>query len=70
VTVKAGSAVIFTEALTHGTLPWKGKNERRTLFYKYCPHPSAWAKYLYNCDDYPDLTASQQQILSPPGVYP
>ncbi|GAX40284.1 hypothetical protein NIES4075_12480 [Tolypothrix sp. NIES-4075] len=70
VTVKAGSAIIFTEALTHGTLPWKGKNERRTLFYKYSPHPSAWAKYLYNCDDYPDLSASQRQILSPPGVYP
>ena len=24
-----------TEALTHGTISWKGKGERRTLLYKY-----------------------------------
>jgi hypothetical protein len=69
VTVKAGSAIIFTEALTHGTLPWHGAGERRTLFYKYSPHPSAWLKCSYNADDYPDLTPSQRQILSKPGVY-
>ncbi len=33
--MKAGSALIFTEALTHGTLPWKGSHERRTLLYRY-----------------------------------
>ncbi len=26
---KAGDAVIFTGTLTHGTLPWKGKHQRR-----------------------------------------
>ncbi len=67
---KAGTAIIFTEALTHGTLPWKGQHERRTLFYKYSPHPSAWARYYYNPDDYPDLTESQRRILRTPGVYP
>jgi ectoine hydroxylase-related dioxygenase (phytanoyl-CoA dioxygenase family) len=67
---KAGTAIIFTEALTHGTLPWKGQHERRTLFYKYSPHPSAWARYYYNPDDYPDLTESQCRILKTPGVYP
>jgi hypothetical protein len=70
VTVKAGSAIIFTEALSHGTLPWRGAGDRRTLFYKYSPYPSAWARYFYNTDDYPDLTPSQRQILSQPGVYP
>ena len=34
---KAGSAVIFTEALTHGTLPWTADHERRALFYRYTP---------------------------------
>ena len=29
---KAGSAVIFTEALTHGTLPWTADHERRAFF--------------------------------------
>ncbi|OUL33796.1 mitomycin antibiotics/polyketide fumonisin biosynthesis protein [Nostoc sp. T09] len=69
-TLKAGSAIIFTEALTHGTLPWWGTHERRTLFYKYSPRPSAWSTDSYNADDYPDLTASQKQILRKPGIYP
>ncbi|MBO3457150.1 phytanoyl-CoA dioxygenase family protein [Aetokthonos hydrillicola Thurmond2011] len=67
---KAGTAIIFTEALSHGTLPWKGQHERRTLFYKYSPYASAWARYYYNPDDYPDLTQNQRQILKTPGFYP
>ena len=67
---KAGTAILFTEALSHGTLPWKGQHERRTLFYKYSPYPSAWARYYYNPDDYPDLTEEQKRILKTPGFYP
>ncbi len=70
VTVKAGSAIIFTEGLTHGTLPWRGKGDRRTIFYKYSPQPSAWARYYYNPDNFPDLTPSQRQILKTPGLCP
>jgi ectoine hydroxylase-related dioxygenase (phytanoyl-CoA dioxygenase family) len=52
VACKAGSAVIFTEALTHGTLPWTGERQRRTLLTRYTrgnmsylrPRPTpAWA---------------------------
>lgn len=32
---RAGSAVIFTEAITHGTLPWRGKQTRRSLLTRY-----------------------------------
>ncbi len=70
VTVKAGSAIIFTEALTHGTLPWQGKNERRTLFYKYSPASYAWLRNYYNPDNFTDLTSSQREILKIPGIYP
>ena len=35
VTGPAGTAVVFTEALTHGAMPWTGAHERRTLFLKY-----------------------------------
>ena len=35
--LKAGSALIFTEALTHGTLSWTAAHERRALFYRYTP---------------------------------
>ncbi len=67
---KAGTAIIFTEALTHGTLVWKGQHERRTLFYKYSPYPSAWLRNYYNPDDYPDLSEAQRGILRNPGFYP
>ena len=32
---KAGSVIIFTEALCHGATPWNSDRERITLFYKY-----------------------------------
>ncbi|NKB72318.1 MAG: mitomycin antibiotics/polyketide fumonisin biosynthesis protein [Candidatus Latescibacteria bacterium] len=35
--VRAGSALIFTEALVHGTRPWKAQHDRYVLFYKYLP---------------------------------
>ncbi|PAX60324.1 phytanoyl-CoA dioxygenase family protein [Brunnivagina elsteri] len=77
VSVKAGSAIIFTEALTHGTVPWKGECDkqslmsetcRTTIFYKYSPQNIAWARYYYNADNFPDLTPQQRQILRIPGI--
>ncbi|GIX06246.1 MAG: hypothetical protein KatS3mg115_0649 [Candidatus Poribacteria bacterium] len=71
VTGPAGTAIIFTEALTHGTLPWKGKQERRTLFFKYSPHPLSWSARYFDPDAYPDLTERQRAILEPPNArYP
>ena len=35
VEIKAGSAIIFTEALSHGTMPWKASHQRRAILYKY-----------------------------------
>ncbi|MEM6445315.1 MAG: phytanoyl-CoA dioxygenase family protein [Cyanobacteria bacterium P01_D01_bin.123] len=67
---KAGTAIIFTEALTHGTMPWRGQGERRTLFFKYSPGHSAWHREYYRAEDYPDLSDRQRQILLPPGIYP
>ncbi len=68
VTGPAGSAVIFTEALVHGTLPWRGTEERRTAFYKYSPRTLAWSRTLYQPDHYPDLTQRQSTFLRSPGV--
>ena len=31
VCAKAGDAIIFSETCTHGTLPWKGRHQRRAL---------------------------------------
>ena len=35
--VSAGSVVVFTEALVHGTRTWKPAHDRYVLFYKYLP---------------------------------
>jgi hypothetical protein len=66
VTGPAGTAIIFTEALTHGTLPWRGQHERRTIFFKYSPHPISWARKYFDADEYEGLTEAQRDILSPP----
>ena len=70
VTGAAGSAIVFTEALVHGTLPWQGSEERRTAFYKYSPRTLTWSRTLYDPDDYPDLTRPQSDILRSPGIEP
>jgi Phytanoyl-CoA dioxygenase (PhyH) len=44
VPLAAGDVVLFTEALVHGTLPWRAPYERRTLLYKYSPGNSSWGK--------------------------
>ena len=68
VPAKAGSAIIFTEALTHGTLPWKASHERRAVLYKYSPgplanepHPSADVGNRLD-----ELTQEQRALLEPP----
>jgi hypothetical protein len=68
VTGPAGTAILFTEAMTHGTLPWRGSGERRTLFLKYDPGPIAWGATFYDRDRWPDLTARQRAILETPNA--
>ena len=68
VTGPAGTAIIFTEALTHGTLPWTGSDERRTIFLKYSPHPLAYAAQYYDANEYEELTERQREILEAPNA--
>ena len=65
---KAGSAIIFTEALTHGTWPWTADSERRALLYKFSPGHMAWARRYPMAADVPDAGWSPQleRILQPP----
>ena len=69
ITCKAGDVVIFTEATTHGTLPWKGKHQRRSLLFRFSPGNLAYAKGYY--PEWPekmleDLTSEQRAVLEPP----
>ena len=65
---RAGDAVLFTEGLTHGTLPWKGKDQRRTLFLKYSPHFASYSANYYDIAAFSDLDDETRQLLEPPNA--
>ncbi len=72
VAMNAGDLVIFNEATTHGTLPWQGRGERRSLFYRYTPKYMHYTGGVYRTglpDWTNELTAAQQSVLEPPYVY-
>jgi ectoine hydroxylase-related dioxygenase (phytanoyl-CoA dioxygenase family) len=70
VPLAAGDVVLFTEALTHGTLPWRGGRQRRSLFYKYSPGSSSWGRdEVYDASLWPRLTARQRLLFEGPYVY-
>ncbi|MCU1500773.1 MAG: protein involved in biosynthesis of mitomycin antibiotics/polyketide fumonisin [Ilumatobacteraceae bacterium] len=70
VPMAAGDLVVFTEALTHCTIPWRGTGERLSLLNKYSPGHLAWGP------DYEDLQAlaplmtdRQRRFLQKPAVF-
>jgi hypothetical protein len=70
--LKAGDLVIFNEATTHGTLPWRGAGERRTALYRYTPKYLHYAGGIYETVQPPwvaELTEAQQAVLEPPYIY-
>jgi len=67
--VEAGDAVVFTEALVHGTMPWRGDQERRILLFKYGPGHCASSDKFYATSAMPTLTERQRQLLAPPSLY-
>lgn len=63
---KAGSVVIFTEALTHGTAPWTAKHQRHSLLYKYSPAQQSWSKRYLSPPADVELTQRQKLLFEPP----
>jgi ectoine hydroxylase-related dioxygenase (phytanoyl-CoA dioxygenase family) len=72
VACKKGDLLIFDEATTHGTLPWRAGHERRSLLYRYSPHYLHYAGG-YHETRFPDwvmeLTEAQRAVLEPPYHY-
>ncbi len=66
----AGDVIVFTEALTHCTIPWRGRGDRLTLLYKYGPGHLAWSPGdpgLVGLE--PLLTDRQRRFLQKPAVH-
>ena len=65
----AGSLLVFTEALMHCTLPWRGPETRWALLFKYSPGSTAWGA---SPAAVPEVVASmsdrQQRFFQPPSV--
>ena len=69
INARAGDAIIFSEACTHGTLPWNGEHQRRAILYKYNTGHMAWGGGGLGgpAPDYWDeLTPQQQAALLRP----
>ena len=64
--MRAGSVLIFTEALTHGTAPWTGRHRRRSLLYKYSPAQQSWSRNHIRPPESVELTPRQQLLFEPP----
>ncbi len=66
VNANVGDAVIFTENLTHGPLPWKAKHQRRALLYKFSPGFQAYSAGAHQIS-YPEyieaMTPEQREVF-------
>ncbi|MXX40149.1 MAG: mitomycin antibiotics/polyketide fumonisin biosynthesis protein [Gemmatimonadetes bacterium] len=71
VPARAGTAIIFTEALCHVTLPWTAPSTRTTLFYKYTPCGEAYSGpdnffSPTDADQWQGIDERKRAILTPP----
>jgi hypothetical protein len=69
--IKAGSVVVFTEATTHGTLPWRGSSQRRNLIYRFSPATSAYGRGFVENGGWPPsfldgMSEAQLAVMQPP----
>ena len=63
---RAGSVVIFTEALTHGTAAWTADYQRRSLLFKYSPGQQSWSRNYTQPPQKVRLTSRQKLLFEKP----
>jgi hypothetical protein len=65
----AGSLLVFTEALVHRTIPWRGDETRWAVLYKYSPASSAWdPNPAASPETVKAMTPAQQLFFAAPSV--
>jgi hypothetical protein len=65
--IAAGDCIVFAEKVSHTTIPWTGKGERRTVFFKFVPYGMHHGDHQYfppETDNFCSL--EQRQVLSLP----
>lgn len=64
-----GSLLVFTEALMHCTIPWRGREDRWTVIYKYSPGSTAWdPRPAAPPDVVAGMTEQQQRFFQAPSI--
>ncbi len=67
---QAGDVAIFTEALTHGTLPWEAEHPRISILVKYCPGHASWSRKQYSDSMRKQMNSeNQRRLLEPAYVH-
>lgn len=66
VTCKAGDVVIFTEAVTHGTIPWTADHDRRSVLFRMSPGNLAYVQGNWPESMTEGMTPEQLAVLEPP----
>ena len=70
--LEPGDVLLFSEATTHGTLPWSAAHTRRACLYRFAPATSAYGRaYMTSKPAWPtdmtkDLTEAQAAVLEAP----
>ena len=67
--LKPGDVLFFTEAMTHGTLPWSAEHTRRACLYRFAPAGSAYGRSYFPAWDasmLEGLTEAEAAVLEPP----
>lgn len=60
--------LIFTEATTHGTLPWRGAGERRAVLFTCCPRFMQREKASPGAAPDERFTPRQRDLMAAPFV--
>lgn len=66
ITCKAGDVVIFTEAVTHGTIPWTAEHDRRSVLFRMSPGNLSYVQGDWPESMYEGATPEQRAVLEPP----
>jgi hypothetical protein len=66
VPMNPGDVLIFTEAVTHGAMGWRGQGDRMALLFKYCQGALQWEKDSPFVSPGHEWNATESRVMSGP----